>query len=116
MTQFQRWIVGMGLVGALGIGFSVLRANDESATPTPQDQIAKLVARIDGLEKRLAILEAEREQATRQASAQSDSPTPLLPVPRAKEGSGFYPPKAPEPGRPAARVFLLKQSQQAEKP
>lgn len=111
MTRFRRTTLVAGLVCALGVGLTVLRASDAPA-PAPQDQITKLLARVESLEKRIASLEADREQATRQASAHADAPTPLLPVPRNK---GQDSPKTNDSPRPAARIFLLKQTQ-PEKP
>ena len=93
MTRFHRLAVGVGLVCALGIGLTVLRANEDAAAPTQEEKLTLLQSRLESLEKRIAVLEADREQATRQASAQDNGPTPLLPVPQSK---------------PQARIWLLK--------
>ena len=59
--QFQRLVTGLAVVASIGIGLSILRANEEPAVVPPQpaaaDQVAILVERIEKLEQ-LRALEA----------------------------------------------------------
>jgi len=103
MTRFRGGLAALAVAGAVGMGWSVLRAAD--GAPAATATIAELMQRIEKLEKRLAVLE-ERDSLPRQASVE------LIPAepPRLAE-----PPKGPEsrPGeRPAVRFWLLKQSSQ----
>jgi hypothetical protein len=102
VTRTRRLFVGLAIAAAMGVWFTVSRAADE-APGSQSDQVARLMIRIEALEKRITALES-RDQFPRQASAvmTPSTPTPLLePVPKA--GS--------EPTRPAPRVWLLKQSE-----
>ena len=120
MSGSRRLAITAGVTVALGLWITLLKADEDSA-PRQDVTLSRLQAQIEGLEKRIAILEAEREQATRQASAQSTPAehfAPLLPVPRNKtqDGSILFPQRQEEPTRPAARFWLLKQTQAVTKP
>ena len=57
--QFQRLVTGLAVVASIGIGLSILRANEEPAVvppqPTAEDQVAILVERIEKLDEERAV-------------------------------------------------------------
>ncbi len=105
--QFQRLVTGLAVVASIGIGLSILRANEEPAVVPPQpaaaDQVAILVERIEKLEKRIKALEAQNERATRQVN-NLYVPTPqFVPQPVPDDGPA-------EVARPRPRFLLLNGS------
>ena len=106
MTRYA--FLGLALVFAVGTWLTTSHADDEKAASS--GPMTELIARIEKLEKRLAAL--EDQQYTRQVNAVADPadlkvPQPL-PVPQGNSAT----PKAGEGPRHAARVWLLKQTEQ----
>ncbi len=104
------WMLAV-VAGASCVWWTGLRADDKAA-PAQTDQIAQLLARIETLEKRIAVLEG-KEQAARQVNAIFTPWTPQM-VPQSEPlhgGAIIYPPQTAEPARPKARVWLLKQTE-----
>lgn len=118
MTRTRSLMVALALVCASCAWWTTLQADEDSSAPAqPQPkQIAQLTARLEKLEKRIAVLEGN-EQLTRQANAEfvpTDplrSPERIAPPPN-NGGSILYPKGATESTRPAARVWLLKKTEQ----
>ena len=118
MTRVGPFSIIAGLVIASGLWLSASRADDEigaAGETASTDHVTQLLSRIESLEKRIAVLEG-REELTREVNAVfSPTDIPTLPAPVAPPSIGgaiIYPKKRNEPVRPAARIWLLKQTEQ----
>lgn len=103
MTSGRLAAVCFGLACVTGLCFTVSRAEEKQVAPA--DSVVALVARIESLEKRIAVLE-EKEKAARQVNAIVVPPNPC-PTPRPVPEQ--QPPQ--EAARPKGRILLLKQSE-----
>ena len=109
------WMLAV-VAGVSCVWFTASRADEEPAAPAQPDQIAQLLARIETLEKRIAVLEG-KEQAARQVNAIFAPANPWAPQMNHQPlplngGAIVYPPQFTDPVRPKARVWLLKQTEQ----
>ncbi|MDB5341925.1 MAG: hypothetical protein JWP89_302 [Schlesneria sp.] len=106
MTRYT--FLSLALVCAVGTWLSTSHADEEKAAPS--GALTELMARIEKLEKRLAVLE-DREQYPRQVNAVTD-PSELKVPQQLQQGNTVTPKAGVEGQRPAARVWLLKQTEQ----
>jgi len=111
MTRSRILVAGFVVVAVSALWFSASQADEQKGTPT--DQVAQLVARIEKLEQRIAVLEGS-SRATQQANA--TAPYPYYPQP----APGYLPPNSNpsastplpvEPARPKGRILLLKKTE-----
>lgn len=100
--------LSLALVCAVGTWMTTSHADDEKAASSAT--MSELTARIEKLEKRLAVL--EDQQYTRQVNAVADPSDLKVPQPLPGAQGNTAAPKAGEGPRPAARVWLLKQTEQ----
>lgn len=104
MTRYI--FLSLALVCAVGTWLSTSHADEEKAAPT--GPMTELMARIEKLEKRLAIL--EDQHLTRQVNAVADPSELKVPQPL-QQGNTATPKAGLEGQRPTPRVWLLKQTE-----
>lgn len=102
MTRYT--FLGLALVCAVGTWLSTSHADEEQTAPS--GPMTELMARIEKLEKRLALL--EDQQLTRQVNAVADPSELKVPQPL-QQGNTVAPKPSLEGQRPVPRVWLLKQ-------
>lgn len=112
MTHVRIVVATVAVIAVSALWFTASRADEQKAPPSSSDHIAQLVARIDKLEQRIAVLEGN-SRVTQQANA--TAPYPWYPQP----APGYLPPNAvpspanplpAEPARPKGRILLLKKT------
>lgn len=104
MTRYAG--LGLVLICLVGALWTTSRADEDKSASGP---VAELLSRIEKLEKRIAVLE-DREQYTRQVNAVE--PSELRVPQQIPQGNGIAPKAGTETTRPAAKVWLLKQTEQ----
>ncbi|HEY4261065.1 MAG TPA: hypothetical protein VGM98_12925 [Schlesneria sp.] len=104
MTRYT--FLGLALVCAVGTWLSTSHADEEKSAPA--SPMTELMARIEKLEKRLAVL--EDQQLTRQVNAVADPSELKVPQPL-QPGNTVTPKAGLEGQRPIPRVWLLKQTE-----
>ena len=104
MTRYT--FLSLALVCAVGTWLSTSHADEEQAAPS--GPMTELMARIEKLEKRLAVL--EDQQLTRQVNAVAD-PSELKAPQQLQQGNTVTPKAGIEGTRPVPRVWLLKQTE-----
>lgn len=111
MTHVRIVVATFTVAAVSGLWFTASQADERKATSS-SDQVAQLVARIEKLEQRIAVLEGN-SRATQQANA--TAPYPWYPQP----APGYLPPNTVpspanplpvEPARPKGRILLLKKT------
>jgi hypothetical protein len=104
MTRYT--LLSLALVCAVGTWLSTSHADEDKAAPS--GPMTELMARIEKLEKRLAVL--EDQQLTRQVNAVADPSELKVPQPL-QQGNTVTPKAGVEGQRPVPRVWLLKQTE-----
>lgn len=106
MVRFRGFVLGLSLFGAICVGMSILRADEDPAAVPPQvvpevDRVAQLITRIEKLEARIKALEMNNERATRQVNSVYVPSPQYFPMPVPSD----QPPV--EVARPKPRFLLL---------
>ncbi len=113
MTRFRIVVATFAVVAVSALWFTASRADEQKAAPAAAtDQLAQLVARIDKLEQRIAVLEGN-SKVTQQANATASYPWYPQPAPGYLPPNGVPSPTNPmpvEPARPKGRILLLKKT------
>lgn len=113
MTRFRIVVATFAVLAVSALWFTASQADEQKASSTSSsDPLAQLVARIEKLEQRIAVLEGN-SRLTQQANA--TAPYPWYPQP----APGYLPPNAVpspanplpvEPARPKGRILLLRKT------
>lgn len=113
MTRFRIGLATLAIVSASALWLATSQADEQKPGPSAStDSIAQLVARIEKLEQRIAVLEGN-SRATQQANATAPYPWYPQPAPGYLPPNGSSSPTTPlpvEPARPKGRILLLKKT------